>query len=265
MVVPANPYIIGAQMVTGVMIESIKTLYGIADDINDYINEHIEKMKMSENPTISRTGRVLEMGKYGFGIGYMSSVIVVAVGQLILGNTLAAISTAATAATLTNPIAMTCAAVGAIYYGWSALTEQEKNEILEKLSAGLGTGVELIKSVIRFVTEKAKELFSPENLDEIKKYISNAAHVFGKTLGEVTKKIIDKVSDGLDTIKSGTAKAFDSTAELASEALDSVKEHGGKAAECTSAAFSSVKEQVEKTIEGIKSKKVKDAPKEEFQ
>lgn len=47
-----------------------------------------------------------------------------------------------------NPLVMTCAAVGAIYYGWGALSEQERTETLEKLSNGLNVGVELI-------TEKA--------------------------------------------------------------------------------------------------------------
>ena len=40
----------------------------------------------SENVTISRTGRVLEMAKLGFGIGYLTSVVVIAVAQLLLGN-----------------------------------------------------------------------------------------------------------------------------------------------------------------------------------
>jgi hypothetical protein len=29
---------------------------------------------------------------------------------------------------------MTCAAIGAIYYGWGALSDVERDEILEKLS-----------------------------------------------------------------------------------------------------------------------------------
>ena len=34
-------------------------------------------------------------------------------------------------------IAMTCAAIGAIYYGWSALSDVEREEMLDKLSKGL--------------------------------------------------------------------------------------------------------------------------------
>ena len=206
MVVAALPAMaVGAEVfsiASSAMVAGIKTLYGISKDINEYLDEHIEQMKLSENPTISRTGRIFEMAKYGFGMGYITSVVVIAVGQLILGNGLAAITTVATAATLTNPIAMTCAAVGAIYYGWGALSDQEKNEMLEKLSHGLNIGIEMIRSVIRFLIDKTKEIWTSDNLVEIKKNISTAAAVFGKTLGDVTHKLVDKVADGLDTIKS---------------------------------------------------------------
>ena len=46
---------------------------------------------------------------------------------------------------------MTCAAVGAILYGWNALSEQERNDILDRLSRGLEIGIELIKSIVIFV------------------------------------------------------------------------------------------------------------------
>ena len=139
----------GSHPALSVIAQAIKALYGAAEDINEFLDKHIVEMKDSENPTIARTGRVLEMAKYGFGIGYITPVIVIAVGQLLLGNPLSAAVTVVTAATFTNPIAMTCAAIGAIYYGWGALTEVERSEILEKLSNGLEVGIELIKSATR--------------------------------------------------------------------------------------------------------------------
>lgn len=253
MTVVVHPLMAGAE---AVMVASIKALYGTAESVNDFLNDHINEMQKSENPTISRTGRVLEMAKYGFGIGYITPVVVIATGQLILGNSLSAISTVATAATLTNPIAMTCAAVGAVYYGWSALSDQEKNEILEKLSQGLEIGIEMIKSVIRFVIDKTKEFWNSENLSEIKKNISSAAEVFGKTLGDVTHMISDKLSDGLNTIKTKTIDAMDKTADLASDVYVAVKEKTEKAAEFAVDAYDSVKEQGEKTVEHIKSKRM---------
>jgi len=253
MSVVVHPLMAGVE---AVMVASIKALYGTAESINDFLNDHIEEMQKSENPTISRTGRVLEMAKYGFGIGYITPVVIIAAGQLILGNSLSAVTTAATTVTLTNPIAMTCAAVGAIYYGWSALSEQEKNELLEKLSHGLEIGIEMIKSVIRFVIDKTKEFWNSENLSEIKKNISTAAEIFGKTLGDVTHKISDKFSDGLNTIKTKTIDAMDKSVDFASDAYVAVKEKTEKAAEFAADAYDSVKEQGEKAVEHIKSKKM---------
>lgn len=229
MIATALPFIAGAEIASSVMVASIQTLYGTAKSINDFLNEHIENLKVSDNQTISRTGNVLEMAKYGFGIGFITPVAVIAAGQLILGNPLSAVVTVATSPI--NPIAMTCAAVGAIYYGWNALTEQEKNEMLEKLSKGLEIGVQLIKSIIGFIIDKTTELWTSENISEIKKYISSAAAEFGKTLGDVTNSIRDKVVDGFDTFKTIAGGAIDKTGEVLSETFDTVKEHGGKAVE----------------------------------
>lgn len=224
---------VGSGLALSAIAEAIKALYGMAVEINEYLDRHVEDMKGSENPTISRTGRVLEMAKYGFGIGYITPVVVIAVGQLLLGNTLGAIATVGTAATLTNPIAMTCAAVGAVYYGWGALSDVERNEILDKLSKGLDVGIELIKSIVHFAIDKTKELLNSKNFEEIKKYIGSAAAVFGKTLGDVTHKITDVVSDSFDVFRRSSSDAIDRTVVLASDAYVTVKKSAGHVAEHT--------------------------------
>jgi hypothetical protein len=213
------------------MVTAIRALYGIAYGINDFLDKHIGDMKGSDNPTIARTGRVLEAAKFGFGMGYISSVVIIAAGQMLLGNTLAAIGTAMTAATLTNPIAMTCAAIGAVYYGWNALSDRERNEMLERLSRGLTIGVELVKSVVRFVIEKTNELLSPKNIEEIKKYIGSAAAVFGRTLGDVTHRISDVVADTFDVVKEKAGKAVDRTIEVAAEGYRGVSDGAEQAAD----------------------------------
>lgn len=223
----------GSHPALSVIAKAIKTLYGMAEEINKYIDKHIEEMKNSENPTIARTGRVLEMAKFGFGIGYITPVIVIAVGQLLLGNPLSAAGTVVTAATLTNPIAMTCAAIGAIYYGWGALTEVERNEMLDKLSRGLEVGIELIKSIVHFIVDKTKELLSSKNIEEMKKFIAAAAATFGKTLGDVTHKITDVVSDSLEALRKKSGVAIDRTVDIASDAYMTVKETAGKVADHT--------------------------------
>jgi len=226
-VIPATLAVGGLTLST--MAGAIKGLYGMATGINDYLDKHIEDMKGSENPTISRTGRVLEMAKLGFGIGYISSVVVIAAGQLLLGNTLAAMTTVATAAAMTNPIAMTCAAIGAIYYGWGALSDVERDEILEKLSKGLEVGVELIKSIVRFVIDKTMELLSAKNIQEMKKFVESAAAVFGKTIGEVTHRVSDIVSDTFDAVKKKSEHMAEQTADAATDAYRTIADTAEKA------------------------------------
>lgn len=210
----------------------IGAMYQITKDINNGINDLIDDMKRSDNTTISRTGRVLEGAKYGFGVGYMTPVVVIAVGQLLLGNPLHAIAAAASMA-WPNPVSMTCAAVGAIVYGWNALTPQEREEILERLSEGLEVGIELIKSIIRFVIEKTKEILSSENIEELKRYIVTVSATFGKKLSDVTRKVTDIVSDGYDTLKKKTGEVVDKTVGVASDAYQSSSETVEKAASVT--------------------------------
>lgn len=222
MTVAILPAIGAGGMVLSAMARAIKTLYGIAEDINDFLDDHIKDMKGSDNPTISRTGRILEMAKLGFGIGYITPVVVISVGQLLLGNTLSAVMTVATAATLTNPVAMTCAAIGAIYYGWGALSDTEREEMLDKLSAGLEVGMELIKSIVRFVVDKTKELLNSKNIEEIKKYIGSAAAVFGKSLSDVTHKFTDVVSGSFDVFKKRSSSVMERTFDAATDAYEGV-------------------------------------------
>ncbi len=216
------PLLGAGGMALSVMAKAVQTLYGMATDVNEYLDQHIVDMKGSENPTISRTGRILEMAKLGFGIGYITPVVVIAAGQLLLGNSLSAITTVATAATMTNPIAMTCAAIGAIYYGWGALSDVERDEILHKLSQGLEVGIELIKSMVGFIINKTKELLSSKNIDEIKNFIGSAASVFGRTLGDVTHKLSDVVGDTFDVFKKQTSLAMEKTFEVATDARETV-------------------------------------------
>ena len=187
-----------AGFATSPMVKGIGNLYRVADDINTWANNHIQGMQASDNLTISRSGKVLEGAKFGFGMGYIAPVTVIAVGQFLLGNTFDALITVVTAGTLTNPLAMTCAAVGAIYFGWKALTKDEQADALVALSSGLEIGIEFIKSIIHFVVDGLKELFNSKNLTDFKDYISDAAKKFGKSLGDITGNMRDRARYFLD-------------------------------------------------------------------
>jgi hypothetical protein len=96
---------------------------------------------------------------------------------------------------------MTCAAIGAIYYGWAALSDQERNDILDKISVGMQIGIEFIRSIINFVTAKTKEVLSSRQLAEIKEFIRGAAATFGMKLGDVTRAVADRVADTALAVK----------------------------------------------------------------
>lgn len=231
------------------MVSAIAGLYGIAANINDYLNRHIEDMKSSNNSTVSKTGRVLEMAKYGFGLGYLSSVTVIAVGQFLLGNTLAAVGTLAAAATLSNPIAMTCAAFGAILYGWGALDEQDKNDLLDRLSKGLEIGVELIKSVIAFVMTTAKDVLDAKVIKDLKSYIGDKAALFGRSLSDVTHLTADVLSDAATKVMKHTQVAIAETSRMAGGATDKVGTALSDLAKATGGAFDATGEAAKKLIE----------------
>lgn len=236
----------GAALALSPIAKAVAALYGMGVAINDYLDRHIQDMKGSENPTVSRTGAVLEMAKFGFGVGYLTSVVVISAGQYLLGNTLAAVSTVATAATVTNPVAMTCAAVGAVYYGWGALSDAERNTILDNLSKGLEIGIEFIKAIIAFVIDTTKKLLSSKNFEEMKGYISAAASVFGKTLSDVTHKLSDVVNDTFVVLRKKSNEAIDGTIDLASDAYTTVKVSAGKAADGTKETFGKISSKVSK-------------------
>lgn len=199
--------------------QAIASLYGVANGLNEFVNDHIDRMKRSDNPMIERTGRILEGVKFGFGLGYLSTVAVLATGQMLLGNTLTAVSTVAAAATLSNPVAMTCAAVGAILYGWRALSDAERRATLETLARGLDIGVELVRSIIAFVLDSAREMFGAKLLKEFKAFIGDKAALFGRNLSDVTHLTVDAVSDAASAVKRHAENAVSATTRAATQAI----------------------------------------------
>ena len=211
--VPSNP-----------IVDAIKALYGVTSGINTFIDDHLKKLKEHANETISATGRVLESAKAGFGIGYITPLVLTATGQLLLGNNLAAISTVASGLAFSNPLAMTCAAIGAIYYGWQALTEDEKNAILNRLTQAFEVGAELIKSMISYVITSLSSIFSKENFAELKNFIASAAENFDKTLADITRDLKDKFFEVFNRVGDAINDASTTVKEGAEKTKDSVKE-----------------------------------------
>jgi len=252
------------------MAAALAGIYGVAsavDQVNSFFNEHIERLKASDNKIIASTGRVLEGAKFGFGLGYAGSIAILAAGQLLLGNTLGAVAVVGGAVAMTNPIAMTCAAVGAVYYGWAALTEHERSAIVDQLAEGLEMGTELIRSLISFAIRTTNELLSSKQLQEFKTFIANQAAQFGKSLYDVTHQMADfvkgtaiKAGDLTGQALTSASSAVKGAARLAGQAAEDtatmVGQLTGKAVESTSSAVktaaSSVSQVAEKTASTAK-------------
>lgn len=200
------------------IVSAISALYRVGTNINDFLDEHIDDLKKNPNATVRATGNVLDGAKAGFGLGYMSSLVIIAAGQIILGNPLAALGTAATGALMINPIAMTCGAVGAVYYGWRALSEDERNAILSRITEAFQIGVELIKAIVGFLVTTLASLLSSESMEEFKKMIAEVASGFGKSLSDITHSMKDRFIDAASAVASVMGK----TADLAMDGVESV-------------------------------------------
>jgi hypothetical protein len=177
------------------LTKALKAIYGTASALNEFMDTHIAALKASENATISRTGELLGEAKTGFMIGYVTPIAVVAVGQLLLGNPLTAVVSGVGMAV--SPVAITCAAVGAIWMGWNALAPGEQAKILELVRDGLGLSVTLVASVIEFVVRQAQVLYGKSQTSVLREMVRAEAANFGKTLAQVTGSAVDAVLDML--------------------------------------------------------------------
>jgi hypothetical protein len=176
------------------LIHRIVQNYGVADTSDKgrskFVLNHIEQLESSANEAISRTGQVLRRAFDGYGLGYRVPLAVVAMGQALLGVDLAISVPLITS----NPVALTCAAVGAIYYGFQALNENERDAMLASVAAGFSFGIELLKSIIDFCISMMRSLLSSENLARLKALVSEMASSFGVSIADITGSIGDRLS-----------------------------------------------------------------------
>jgi hypothetical protein len=179
--------------------------------LNMFFASHIAHLKASDVAIIAQTGQVLDGVTAGYGIGYVASTAVIAAGQLMLGNTLDAALTVGTAAVFTNPTAATCAALGALFYGYQALSEEERSKFLGKLQNGLGVGVELIKSLISYVESSLTKLLDSDTLKALRKVVTEYASMFGRSIADITKSVSDRA---ILIAHQATAMAYDAASSV---------------------------------------------------
>jgi hypothetical protein len=171
---------------------ALSHLYSFTSSAAQFAVEHIEALKQAESVVANRCGQVLEAANQGFGVGAETALVLIGVGQALLGNPL----TGGAVASGANPIVMTCAAVGAIHYGWNAMSDREREALLKTVGEAFNVGVELIRSVARFTVDTIKALMSAENIAELKRMVADVAAGFGKMMSEITKAVSDRIYEG---------------------------------------------------------------------
>lgn len=173
---------------------ALAQLYGF-DSPGSFLLSHIETLRQSENALANRCGAVLEAAHAGFQVGSETSLIVIGLGRTVLGGGVAPVTAVGA---VTNPIALTCAAIGAIHYGWNALSEEERTAITDHVSKTFSVGREIVRSLADFVLRTIKASLSQDNIAELKRVVSEGASAFGRRIGDITHSISDRSRDLYD-------------------------------------------------------------------
>ncbi|MGV3570354.1 MAG: hypothetical protein ACO1PB_07115 [Ramlibacter sp.] len=187
--------VVGAGLALGGVADVVRALYGVAVGANKFLDKHIALLKASDQPALATTGRVLEGAKAGFGVGYGGCLAVVAVGQLILGNPLTAGAAVLSAAVGMNPIAVSCGAIGAIFYGWRALSEAERDAIVMRVVEVLDLAHDTVRALVQFVLHSARKISESPLLSDLKQYLKAEAESCGRLLSDVTRNAADRARD----------------------------------------------------------------------
>lgn len=209
------------QIAGGAMAVGLAKAYGAKAfgpaALNMFFADHIAHLKASDIELVQQTGLILDGATSGFGIGYVASTAVISAGQLMLGNTLDAAVTIGTAAAFSNPAAATCAAIGAVYYGYHALSDEQRAAFLEKLENGLDIGRELIKSVIAYVENALTKILNSDLMKSLRSYVSEYASMFGRSLADITRSVSDRV---VLVAHQASVAAYDAAASVGNAVYD---------------------------------------------
>ena len=221
-----------------------------AIEANDYVDSIIDHLKADENLTVNRVGRVLEGTKFGFLMGFVTPSILTATGvALTSGNLVAAVGGGV--ATLANPIAGVCAAVGAVYFGWKALSDDERREVLAQVGDFLQVGAEQIKAVVKFALGLMTELMSADNFKEIKGMVAAAASAAGRHLSDITHSIKDKTFKAAKAISDTASNVYEAAGSLGTSASNVVQTGASQVAETAKSSVGVVAETAKTGAVGV--------------
>lgn len=210
--VPSEDYIPRVLAPYGVNATSVTAQH-------EFVNEHIAQLVSSENEVIARTGYVLARASEGFGLGHRVPLSLIAMGQKMLGIDL----TVPTAFLASNPAAFTAAAIGAVYWGYQALDDKEKEQLHSLIADAFEFGVELVKTLAEFCIKTLKSLLDSEAFAELRKYVAEAATALGSSLYEVTGRIYDRVTEVANSALSAAASVGTAVGAATDKTLQSGK------------------------------------------
>lgn len=201
-------------MSTGVTagVSALSQLYGFGASAARFAVEHIETLKQADNLLAARCGHVLEAANAGFGVGGETALVLIGVGQTLLGNPLAG---GAVLVAAHNPVVMTCAAIGAIHYGWKAMNDREREALLRSVGTAFDVGIELVRSIASFAYNLIQKLMSKENFAELKRMVTGVAKVFGRHFSDVSRLLSDRIREAAGAVGSTVGGAASAAWALA--------------------------------------------------
>lgn len=217
------------------ILEHTLGIYGVKDKSDDarnrFVHKHIAMLESAENEVVARSGFVLRRANEGFGLGYRVPMALIAMGHALLGIDLSL----AAPAMASNPVALTCAAVGAIYYGYAALNEVERQAINQRVAEAFSFGAELVQSIVKYCVETLKSILDSEGFAYLKNLVSEYATSFGLTISDITMSITDRIA----TLAASTSQE---AGRLVSSAASSVGDLANQAVDAGNRAVSYIKD-----------------------
>lgn len=226
------------------MIRPLLATYGTPEQLDDFFAGHLKTMRDAERATVRRAGQVLTETFNGYGIGYRAPAGLIAMGQIILGNLLIDVMVPFAPVFLSNSLAMTCGALGAVYYGYQALTPEEKDALVAKVAAGFDIGRQLVRDMARFAIGLFAKLLDGEQLAELKNWLKEAAHSVGRHSSDITRNLSDRIADGLAVAAEGSRHAAQVGAHLALSGMEVMRQGSGVVADTATSGASAVYESI---------------------
>jgi hypothetical protein len=185
-------------------VSTLAQLYGFASSAAQFAVSHIDTLKAADNPLANRCGLILEAVVQGFGVGSETALVLIGIGQSLLGNPLTG---GTVAVATTNPVVLTCAAIGAVHYGWNALSEGERNGVLSSVGTAFGVGIEFARALADLAISTIRALMSAANYAELRRYVTEAAAAFGLRFSDITGALGDRLRDVTRPLWAGATAA----------------------------------------------------------